>query len=135
MKLKKFNELNEQFMNNNNEFKTEISKNDVEFTSELDKNTYDMCNIKSCYVYWTYEMEVRKFGIKGIIPSIHRVVLEVEYEMFIENEEDTYDEPKIYEYDIHDNIDFEYLNDIPTIPYHPMEIEIDEKSKKIMVKF
>lgn len=132
MRLKKFNE---GFISDNKQLKTDINIIDVNFTSDIDIDSYNSMDIKMCYVYWTYDMEVRDYGIKSITPTINKVVLVVDYDMYGETEDETYTETKTYEYDIDDNIEIEYINDKPTIPYYPTEIEIDEKSKNIIITF
>ena len=133
MHILKYEQLNEG--TNNNEFKTDLDVSNVDFITNIDKKLYDYFDVSSCIVYWTYDMEVKNYSIKSIIPTIIRIVLDINYDMCIKGSDETESEIISYEIDGSDDIEIEYINDLPTIPYHPMEVEVNAKTKKTIVKF
>lgn len=135
MKIKRFGQINEAYSDNDDMHVTEIERLDVSFyDAELEYSSDDQY-IKKCVVYWRSEIDNRKNGIMGLTAFISKIVIDVEFEYFNEEtEESTFEDKEL----IFDNKDFEIEIDNDTlgkIPFLPENVEIDFKKKKIDISF
>jgi hypothetical protein len=138
MKIKRYNQINENLNKIESPFVTDIDKYDVELENiDIERNEYDYYDIDECLVYWDYELLTsRKGGIQSIIPKINNILLTIKIQMWVKGTEDDTDEvEKSYSFDNSYDIITENQHEYATIPYFPEEIEIDILNKKIVVKF
>lgn len=136
MKLKKFDEMNE-VKSNESYFITEIESTDVSIF-DFGNIEYEDMEIKECKIHWDYELIAKKFGIDSIIPSIKKVNLSIDFITWEDDDEST--ENVEYTFDImNSNIETENIKDNCTIPYYPIEVEIEtlnpDKNPDIKILF
>ena len=123
MKLKKFNELNEKYGDENSYFMTEIEGTDI-VIDNYGKIQHDDANVEECIIYWDYQLIAKNYGIESIIPTIKKIKLTVVFIVWDDDDETTKD----YEFDImNSNIECDRVKSdgVDSIPYYPQEIEID----------
>lgn len=141
MKLKKFNELNEEYGDKDNYFMTEIDGIDVTIR-EHGNIQFDEANVEECIVYWDYQLIAKNYGIESIIPTIKKIKLTIVFTVW--DDDDDEETTKEYEFDImNSNIDCDRVDSdgIDSIPYYPQEVEIDtldtsgDKNPEIKILF
>lgn len=146
MKIKRFNDLNESY--DNNEMTTEIDKSDVyindNILSIVDKSLkdkqIDYIDINTCKVYWIVNIDINNRGIDGFIPSIKSIKINADVTIFKEYDSDeTYTETMDFIFD-DENSEFiiddkKYVDDYEkqTLPYSPNEINIIQSHDKFIV--
>lgn len=152
MRLKKFNQLNEEIGDPNwlsKQFesmrKTELSKSEINIDDEKtfsDLKDVEWVDVNKCEIYWDYELVVKRYGIDSIIPVIKKIELMVTVYVYDQEKDMEEGIDKEFSYNVmNSDIETENENGLVTIPYYPTEIDIShletsEKNKtKIEVKF
>lgn len=125
MKLKKFNELNENYGDKDNYFMTEIDGIDV-IVMDYGNIQHDEAKIEECIIYWDYQLISKRHGIESIIPTIKNITLSIDYVIW--DDDDDSSNVIDYKFDImNSNIETDRVNSdgIDSIPYYPQEVEIE----------
>lgn len=135
MKLKKFNELNENFEVDDT-LKTKLDSINIDIWVENEKEdlnnskikgTIESINYPSAIIIWDYQLSVSNDAIDYITTSILTIELHVEVESY----EDDSEEPTMTELEytytnMNSNIEVTYDDDIQKMPFQPTEIEINK---------
>jgi len=107
-------------------FKTSINDCTIEDHILIDIEDVEYIEIKSCVVFWNYELQTSTSGIDYIAPRISKIDISVE--VFIYNEDKKLEKQieRDFTYDImNSEIDYNYEGD-QKLPFAPHEIYIEQ---------
>ncbi len=142
--LKSFNQINEEIENPLDDARvTTIHTDDVHLEYQILNGIEDIeeIKIKECKVYWDYELNLAKWGINYILPTIIKVVVDVEVVVY-NKEKDLEDEfDKTFEFDtLSADIDTDNDNG-QSLPFTPTQISfgyletVGEQKPEIQILF
>ena len=140
--IKKFENFNESLFN----------EYDFNFTTKLDNMFVDMpnyddnisdFNITDAKVYWKLDIDMKEQGIEDIIPTVSKIVIDLDieyenedYDYFKEEGDRTYKKSEVLTFEGGDIIiEDRQESDTIKLPYRPREINVDYKNKKVKVAF
>jgi len=124
MRLKRFNQLNEELDKSSMMSKVTKTYINIDDESISDIENIDWVDVKECTIYWDYELNVSSSTINYISTRIIKIILDVDVYTIDDNDKID-DFNRQFEYDtMNSDIDTSNQNELQTLPFSPSEIEI-----------